>query len=237
MHYYKRNIGDYAKKAGKLSMLQHGAYTLLIDACYDRERFPTLEDAIEWAWADTPEQVSAVEFVLRKFFTLQDGVYVQDRIIEELTAYKKLSEENARIAREREANKRARKSTEREPVVNEPAPNHKPITTNHKPLTNKPEEIQAPEGVSLQVWQDFKKSRKTMRAAITQSAIDGIKREADKAGWPLEDALRECCARGWRGFKAEWVSDKSVIQPSRNENVLSGLTRGLIGGSNVKLLG
>lgn len=70
-------------------------------------------------------------------------------------------------------------------------------------------EIQAPEGVSDQVWQDFKKSRKTLRAAITQSAIDGIKREADKAGWPLEDALRECCARGWRGFKAEWVADKS----------------------------
>ena len=37
MHYYKRNIGDYHKKAGRLSMIEHGAYTLLIDACYDRE--------------------------------------------------------------------------------------------------------------------------------------------------------------------------------------------------------
>ena len=98
-------------------------------------------------------------------------------------------------------------------------------------------ELQAPEGVSDQVWQDFKKSRKTLRAAITQSAIDGIKREADKAGWPLEAALRECCARGWRGFKADWVAEKNVVQQTRNENVLSGLTRGLIGGSNVKLLG
>jgi hypothetical protein len=109
--------------------------------------------------------------------------------------------------------------------------------TERETKKEKEKETDAPEGVSTQVWQDFKKSRKTMRAAITQSAIDGIKREADKAGWPLEDALRECCARGWRGFKAEWVADKSVIQPSRNENVLSGLTRGLIGGSNVKLLG
>jgi len=98
-------------------------------------------------------------------------------------------------------------------------------------------EIQAPEGVSEQVWQDFKKSRKAMRAAITQSAIDGIQREANKAGWTMEAALMECCARGWRGFKAEWVADKTVAQQSRNENVLSGLTRGLIGGSNVKLLG
>jgi uncharacterized protein YdaU (DUF1376 family) len=46
MHYYKRNLGDYAKKTGRLTMLQHGAYTLLIDSCYDREKFPTLEQAI-----------------------------------------------------------------------------------------------------------------------------------------------------------------------------------------------
>jgi hypothetical protein len=80
-------------------------------------------------------------------------------------------------------------------------------------------EIQAPEGVSIQTWQDFKKLRKTMRAAITQSAIDGIKREADKAGWSLEDALRECCARGWRGFKAEWTKEKRTgyLPPQPNE--------------------
>ncbi len=136
MHYYKRNIGDYAKKAGKLSMLQHGAYTLLIDACYDRERFPTLEDAMDWTWAETDIEQQAVQVVLRRFFTLRDGVYVQDRITEELAAYKALSEVNSRIAKDREAQKKARKSTKREPLVNEPAPNHKPLTTNQEPLTN-----------------------------------------------------------------------------------------------------
>ncbi len=57
MHYYKKNIGDYHKKAGRLTMLQHGAYTLLMDSCYDREEFPTLEQAIEWVWASTTEEV------------------------------------------------------------------------------------------------------------------------------------------------------------------------------------
>ena len=32
MNYYKRHIGDYAAKAGHLSPLEHGVYTLLIDA-------------------------------------------------------------------------------------------------------------------------------------------------------------------------------------------------------------
>ena len=82
MHYYKRNIGDYAKKAGKLSMLQHGSYTLLIDACYDREKFPTMDEALDWCWATTPEEIAAVQFVLTKFFSLEDGRYTQTRILD-----------------------------------------------------------------------------------------------------------------------------------------------------------
>lgn len=135
MHYYKRNLGDYSKKAGRLSMLQHGSYTLLIDACYDREQFPTLEDAIEWTWASSQQEIEAVEFVLRKFFVLENGVYIQKRIQEELAAYAGKAKTNKRIAEERET-KRKEEITNRAPVVNEPPPNHKPLTNNHKPLTN-----------------------------------------------------------------------------------------------------
>lgn len=135
MHYYKRNLGDYAKKAGRLSMLQHGSYTLLIDACYDREQFPTMDEAIEWTWASTTEEIEAVQFVLRKFFIPENGVYVQTRIREELEEYRQKAETNRRIATERETNRKA-KSTNRAPVVNEPPPNHKPLTINQEPLTN-----------------------------------------------------------------------------------------------------
>ena len=135
MHYYKRNIGDYHKKAGRLTMLQHGAYALLLDSCYDRERFPTLEEAKDWLWASTPEEEAAVEFVLKKFFDLEGDVYIQNRIQCDLDQYHKNSATNKRIAIEREA-KRKGKSTKREPTVNEPPPNHKPITNNHKPITN-----------------------------------------------------------------------------------------------------
>lgn len=130
MHYYKKNIGDYAKKAGRLTMLQHGSYTLLLDACYDREKFPTLDEAIEWTWASTEEEVEAVTFVLKKFFVLEDGVYVQNRIREELENFHNNSETNKRIAIEREA-KRKSKSTDREQSVNESPPNQEPITNNH----------------------------------------------------------------------------------------------------------
>ncbi len=140
MHYYKRNLGDYAKKAGRLSMLQHGAYTLLIDSCYDREQFPTLEEAIEWTWASSSAEIEAVEFVLRKFFTLKDGIYVQHRIQEEIGEYKEKSTTNKRIALERES-KRKENITNRAPIVNESSPNQEPRTNNQEPRTNNQEPI------------------------------------------------------------------------------------------------
>lgn len=138
MNYYKRHLGDYSKKAARLSMLQHGAYNLLIDSCYDREKFPTLEEAIEWTWASTESEIDAVKFVLARFFKSQeDGTYHHKRIAEELHIYRSIAATNKRIALEREAN---RKKTNRDKSktscgrsVNEAPPNHKPLTTNHKP--------------------------------------------------------------------------------------------------------
>lgn len=146
MHYYKRNIGDYHKKAGRLSILQHGAYTLLIDACYDREVFPTMEDAIDWVWASSDVEVDAVKFVLKKFFIEEDGFYIQSRIQEDLDKYHVNSLTNKRIAIEREKKKKQTKgkvkSTKREPTVNDKAdlpneapPNQEPRTINQEPRT------------------------------------------------------------------------------------------------------
>ena len=108
-------------------MLEHGAYTLLIDSCYDRERFPTLDDAIEWTWARTDEEKAAVVFILDRFFEKQGDLYIQKRIQEEIDRYHANSLINKEIAIKREA-KRKEKSTNREPSVNEPPPNQEPLT-------------------------------------------------------------------------------------------------------------
>jgi len=68
-----------------------------------------------------------------------------------------------------------------------------------------------PEGVSQSVWQDFKNLRKAKKAPITQRVIDGMQEQADLAGWTLEQAMSECCVRGWQAFKAEWVAEKPKL--------------------------
>jgi uncharacterized protein YdaU (DUF1376 family) len=207
MHYYKRNLGDYAKKCGRLTMLQHGAYTLLIDSCYDREIFPTLEQAIEWTWASTEQEIEAVKFVLSRFFKLSDdGTYVQDRILFELLEYHAKADINKRIAIERET-KRKQKSTNRAPDVNEPPPNHKPITSNQEPITKKEKkgasaDIVFPEGLDQTAWTrwvDYRKqSGKALRPVSWQSAIDALVKHGPNQMAVVEQSI----ANGWQGLFA-----------------------------------
>lgn len=226
MHYYKRNLGDYAKKAGKLSMLQHGAYTLLTDACYDREKFPTKEEAIDWTWASTPEEVQAVEFVLSKFFVLENGRFIQARITEELAEYTEKSITNKRIAIERESKKRETNSTDRAPkepkreqIVNESPPNQEPRTKNHKPLTkDKPKTKTAlaarDDSVSLQTWNDFLAQRDRKKAPLTETALKGIADAAAKDGLTLEFVLSLCCQSGWASYRSGWYKPEGGQKPA-----------------------
>jgi len=106
---------------------------MLMDAIYDREQFPTEDEAIDWTWARTDEEIEAVKFVLRKFFMFENGVYVQSRIQDELNAYKETCEKNARIAKEREEKRKTSK-----PVVNESTPEkHESCTSGDEACTNR----------------------------------------------------------------------------------------------------
>ncbi len=70
-----------------------------------------------------------------------------------------------------------------------------------------------PEDVPESVWTDFQALRKTKRAPLTTTALEGIAREAAKASMSLADVLALCCTRGWQGFKADWVA-KPGMKPT-----------------------
>lgn len=74
-----------------------------------------------------------------------------------------------------------------------------------KPVNHK---ILKPDEVSEQVWLDFLQLRKEKRAALTATALEGIRREAVKAGLSLNDALATSCRRGWQGFEAAWLREE-----------------------------
>lgn len=81
VNYYERHLGDYARDTGHLSVLEHGVYTLLLDAYYSRER-PLPADARECcklAHAASKPEKDAVAYILREFFVLGDDGYRQGK--------------------------------------------------------------------------------------------------------------------------------------------------------------
>lgn len=72
---------------------------------------------------------------------------------------------------------------------------------------------------------DFIQHRKTLKAPITQTAVEGIRREAKKASLSFEDAVRQIIERGWRGFKAEWVTKDQPVTAQTQKSMGSGLPR------------
>lgn len=86
MNFYKRHIGDYIKKAGHLTLLEHGIYARLMDVYYTREAGIPEDKAARLIGARTKEEVQALANVLDEFFTLVDGVWTQNRCEEEIEA-------------------------------------------------------------------------------------------------------------------------------------------------------
>ena len=59
---------------------------------------------------------------------------------------------------------------------------------------------------------DWLTVRRQKRAPLTQTALDGLVREAMTAGIPVARAVRICVERGWVGFKAAWAWQDDVPQ-------------------------
>jgi uncharacterized protein YdaU (DUF1376 family) len=75
VNYYRRYSGDYAADTRHLSLVEHGAYALLLDLYYTREApFPKDMDLNRVCGATTAREKRAVSSVVDQFFPL-DGEF------------------------------------------------------------------------------------------------------------------------------------------------------------------
>jgi len=213
MNYYNRHIGDYLKDTSHLSLLEHGVYARLMDVYYVRESALPQDQVARLIRAQTPDEMAALNSVLSEFFELVSGSWMQRRCEKEIEAFgdKSVKAKRSAAARwEKKPGKTENKADPNAPAMrthsernaNGMPPNNQTPITNNQMNTSA---IAPPDGVVDSVWSDFVELRKSKKAKLTQTAIDGIRKEAAKAGWTLDAVLRECCCRGWTGFKAEWV--------------------------------
>jgi len=205
MHYFEYNIKDYRADAFQLTLIQHGAYKQLIDQYYLNESPLTLD--LEVLFYDLlvrgEDEKKAIVFILEKFFDKTESGYVHKRCDAVIQAFKAKSEKNrnnsyVRWNKVKDANAM--------PQECERNANQEPLTINKETKTK----VNTPEGVDTNLWNDYLKIRKAKKAPITETAIQALVREADKAGKSLSQAITICVENNWVGFRAEWESVKQA---------------------------
>lgn len=240
MHYYQFNIGDYKSHTEHLSEMEDLTYRRLLDWYYLHES-PIPLDEIEVARQIRMRSHSdCIAVVLREYFERTDDGWIHHRANKELEKAGEKSQKasesaKARWSRQKDANALPTQSEGNATQNTE----HITQNTEHK---KKATAVACPSDVQEQVWQDWLSLRKLKKASVTETVVNGARQEAEKLGWPLEKFLIEWCTRGSQGLKAEWIKPEQKQSLSRtgqtNQSVMSGLTRGLVGGGNyVKLLG
>lgn len=237
MHYYQFHVSDYLFDTAHLTFEEDIVYRRLLDLYYTSEKAISSDLMAVARRIRMPEHEHIIYSVLNEFFLFDDdnSAWKHKRCEEAIQSYKNKREQNQKNGK---LGGRPRKNPEEQ---KNPEKKNKTDTKPHDqkpPKENKVIKIAVPEGITEETWEAFKALRRAKKAPISQRALDGIAREARKAGWLLEDALIEMTARGWAGFSAEWVTpkqDKKTIE-DRNTAVLGGLTRGLIGDNNVRFI-
>jgi uncharacterized protein YdaU (DUF1376 family) len=203
MHYYQFHIGDYKSHTHHLSLLEDLAYRRLLDFYFLHEKPIKHRDVARQIGMREHEE--DVMTVLNEFFISTENGFVSPRADKEIKQYKEFAEAGKRGAAKRwgtPPNGEAISPPNATPIA---TINQEPITTNHKPKRESATVVACPPDVSQQIWNDWIALRKSKKAPITQTVLNGAIAEAKILGWPLEKFLAEWCSRGSQGLKAEWI--------------------------------
>jgi uncharacterized protein YdaU (DUF1376 family) len=241
MHYYQFNISDYRSATVHLSNDEDLAYRRLLDMYYDSENKIPLDT--QWVSRRLRLDTKTVEAVLSDMFVKHEDGWFNARCQDVIQQYHAMAEKNR-------ANGRLggrKKNPTANPMGNDSQPivkatiNQELETINNKPKKEKSTSVDCPPDVDQQIWDDWKQLRKAKKAPVTETVVNSARKEAAKANMAFSDFLTVWCARGSQGLQAEWLKpeERNLSKTGQmNQRVISGLTRGLIGGGgNVKLLG
>lgn len=149
MYYYQRQLGDYAAATRHLSILEHGVYTLMLDAYYLNES-PLPADMgklCRLIGARNEDEKNAVQVIADEFFTKEGEFFIQTRCDNEIKKYHAKSDSARKSAQARwnsKENEQENQSVNANalPTEVERNANQEPITKNHS--------IKSPSGATIE---------------------------------------------------------------------------------------
>ena len=234
MHYYKFNIGDYARSTRHLSNEEDLAYRRLIDMYYENEAPIPLET--QWVARRIRVAAEVVEIVLQDMFERTEDGWKHARCEADIADYHKSAQRNRENGKRGGRPKSVGKKPTENPVGSQSDASGNPVvtlTTNHKPLTTNPDilsnESMPETDVSdtfdpkdvVEVWNELAlklgkpkvrdltpERRQLLKARMAQYALDDfvvVFNNIERSPFLRGD-------HGWRGCTFDWVFKKSNFQ-------------------------
>ena len=241
MHYYQFNIGDYQSHTAHLTEMEDLAYRRLLDWAYLHEAPIPLDVEQISRLIRMRSHSDCIASVLQEFFVRTENGWVSHRVQQEIEAVG-TKKEKARASANARWNANALRTQ---------SDSNAPITHNTLPKTQDTSVgAVAPAKKASRMTEDWQLPRAWGEWAVAEHNLsaDTVRLEASKfRDYWLAKAGKDGAKLDWSATWRNWVRNSlefsSAAKPGfqtqgeRNSDVFQGLTRGLVGGGNVKLLG
>jgi uncharacterized protein YdaU (DUF1376 family) len=187
VNFYKHHLGDYSKATAHLSILEHGAYLLMLHHHYATEAPLPADEAVicRIIRATSKAEAAAVRAVLSEFWTLTPDGWVNERAADEIQAASELRDLNSEKGKLGGRPKKADSKAEENPPAfsrvssgkAEQKPSQTPDSTSQKrginppnPPAAAPPSPELPPGLLPETWKAFRDHRQRLRAPLTPRA-------------------------------------------------------------------
>ena len=234
MHYYKFNIGDYARSTRHLSNEEDLAYRRLIDMYYENEAPIPLET--QWVARRIRVAAEVVEIVLQDMFERTEDGWKHARCEADIADYHKSAQRNRENGKRGGRPKSVNKKPTENPVGSQSDASGNPVvtlTTNHKPLTTN-QDILSNESMPetdvsdtfdpkdvVEVWNELAvkigkpkvrdltpERRQLLKGRIAQYKLDDFVQVFNN----IERSPFLRGEQGWKGCTFDWVFKKGNFQ-------------------------
>jgi uncharacterized protein YdaU (DUF1376 family) len=203
-------VTDYLGDTMHLTTEQHGAYLLMLMACWKANGALPAGDEDLAAITKLPVDRwrKHREKLVRFFDEVEGGTLTHGRVEKERAKAMKISGERGKsgaagAAKRWQGHSKPMANASQSPLQND-APSPSPTSLREVKQPRK-RGLPCPEDVSEQVWNDWNDLRRKKRAPVTETVLTEARRESVKAGITLDRFFTVWCARGSQGLEADWL--------------------------------